>query len=195
MLYHTARISLNRPLVSGNNQSALSSDTSKVMSDAFEICDASVETIIGILRRFSTQHTLKNAPLGFVHGAVAAIDVTLAMSSRSYKDDRPRPIVKDTVLPAIDAALAELSYAWSIANDARRCLQGLLNNRQAERRAEDESGNRVTSVPAYLDPELFDLHATDLATAVRPDLQCLLQRPTTVHAAPPLDLELLGNSG
>lgn len=126
MLYHTARISLNRTLI--DRQRGCSHHV-KTLSDAFELCDIAIESIVGIMRRYAVQNTLKNAPLSFVHGAVAALDATLLMISHSsLAEARPQPNVKDTVLPSIDAALADMSHAWDIARAARENLQTVLNN-------------------------------------------------------------------
>lgn len=194
MLYHTARISLNRPLVGTYKQSASSTDFSKMVADAFEICDASVETIVGILRRFSAQHTLKNAPLGFVHGAVAAIDVVLATTATtaSLKVDPPRSLDKNTFLSSLDAALAELSHAWTIARDARNGLQEVLRSWQSEKEATADTTNRLPpSSPDLFGPEVFDINLMDLRSEMMPSLQ---PRPTPVQCPPPLDLEVLGHS-
>lgn len=166
MLYHTARISLNRPLISLRSND--NGQSSKLVSDAIELCDASVDTVVRILRRFGAQHTLKNAPFGFVHGAVVAIDVTLAtMTSTSAS----KGVVKDTALPTLDAALAELSHAWKIARDARDGLQELLARRETERTGHNDDAQRAIS-------------ASGTWPAAGPPLQ-----------APPalgLDLEILG---
>ncbi|KIX10471.1 uncharacterized protein Z518_01554 [Rhinocladiella mackenziei CBS 650.93] len=193
MLYHTARISLNRPLICKNRLKA-SSETSKLTSDAFEICDTSVWTIVGILRRFSTQYTLKNAPLIFVHGAVTAIDVALAMGSCSQKDPEGRPNMKDTILPAIDAALGELSHAWTIANDARNNLQNLLRNLQLEKQTKSEKYTNTSPSYTGFCPDFFDLHITDLGAAVTPGVHCMQQKPATVQAPDSLYLNMLGNN-
>jgi hypothetical protein len=123
MLYHTARISLNRPFVNPNPES-------NSINQSLKICDVSADIIVSILRRFKAQHSLRNCPLVFVHGSIRAIDATLAMAR--YQGGGT-PIVKDTNLPALDAALAELSHAWALAGQARKGLQDLLNKTHAQR--------------------------------------------------------------
>jgi hypothetical protein len=97
MLYHTARISLNRPFVNPNPES-------NSINQSLKICDVSADIIVSILRRFKARY-----------------------------QGGGTPIVKDTNLPALDAALAELSHAWALAGQARKGLQDLLNKTHAQR--------------------------------------------------------------
>jgi hypothetical protein len=90
----------------------------------------SADIIVSILRRFKAQHSLRNCPLLFVYASIRAIDATL-LTAR-YQDGGT-PVVTDTNLLALDAALAELSHAWALAGQARKGLQDLLNKRHAQR--------------------------------------------------------------
>ncbi len=132
MLYHTARISLNRPFVTTKSSASPcpSPASSSLYSGSIEICDTSADIIVSILNRFKPQGGLKTAPLMFVHGAIVAIDATLATAQHQSGG---KPIVKDTNLPALDAALAELSHTWALAGGARTGLRDVLRQRQIKR--------------------------------------------------------------
>lgn len=126
ILYHTARISLNRPRIIHKDLKDWSCQQSDLLPEAMKICDASIEIIVSVLRRFDAQHSLKNAPLSFVHGVIAAADATVALASTRRKDDEMRLLNGDS-LGALAAALGELPYAWEIAAEAREELQNLLD--------------------------------------------------------------------
>jgi hypothetical protein len=127
MMYHVIRISLNRPFLRVEDRDAQVSTTANISSDAFKICDISADTIVSILHRFKSQQSLKCVPIIFAHGAIMATDVVLATLPHS----RTLEATRNTILPALDAALVELSYAWSIATDARQGLQRFLGQVQA----------------------------------------------------------------
>ncbi|KIW25811.1 uncharacterized protein PV07_08954 [Cladophialophora immunda] len=194
MIYHTARISLNRSLISAEVHGT-SSEFSKLVFDAFEACNGSIETIVGILRRFSAQHALKNAPFSFAHGAVTAIDATLAMVSCSRKVRQPQPNIQDTCLSAIDTALAEIAHAWEMANDARRGLRQVLSSWGVSFDTNDHSkpatpqGTTTTNSPNFL-----YLQIADTAPNVIPSTHYMQQSLPNVLRAPPLDLELLAQT-
>lgn len=189
MLFHTARLSLNRPLVNRDKRKASASSHYRLISDAIEVCDTSVETILGIIRRFGSRHSLKNAPLVFVHGAVAAVDVTLEIGACSLEENQPRPAAREKFLSALDAALEELSYTWTIAQDARRGLQHLLGGNPCKIQAKYEERSTALSSSESSCPEFFDFQITDLGTEFGPNVG---QRTRHFQTPPPLDMELLG---
>jgi len=129
MLYHTARISFNRPFLRSSilmSRSRLAATLPRFYTNSVQICDTSIDVILNILRRFNLQHGLRNASLIFVHGIIVAIDATIAMNSQR----RGHLSLQDTSLAALDTALADLSSAWKIANDARRGLRNILDRWQ-----------------------------------------------------------------
>jgi hypothetical protein len=134
MLYHTTRIALNRPLLARSSQKRSAPHMlTEVVTQAFQLCEASVETIVGIARRLNAQHSLQSAPLTCVHGVIIAVDAALAMSSWTgpEREDResPRSPGKDTTLSMLETALADLSSAWTIAQDAHTGLRTWLDQR------------------------------------------------------------------
>ncbi|OAG39036.1 hypothetical protein AYO21_06756 [Fonsecaea monophora] len=198
MIYHTARISLNRSLISADVHGT-SSEYSKLVFDAFEACNGSVETIVGIFRRFSAQHTLKNAPLSFVHGAVTASEASLAMAACSRKGRHTQLSIQDTCLSAIDAALADMAHAWEMANNARHGLrEGLsrwgvsFDTDEHSTAASSPQGTTTTNSPNF-----FYLQNTDTTSNVVTTtyyMQPGLPKPNDIWGAPPLDLELLAQT-
>lgn len=156
MLYHTTRISLNRPFINTN--------TTQVFNQSFKICDTSADIIVSILRRFKAQHSLLNCPLLFVYAAIKAIDVTLAADQ--YQDSGT-PVIMDTNLLTLDVALKELSYAWILAGQARKGLQDLLNERRSPR---DE--NLSISSSSFASDVEFDFSASAAPDALH-KTECL----------------------
>lgn len=124
MLYHTTIITLNKSFITRYKCNGSSSQPPlHSISEAFKLCDASIEMVASILRRFGAHYTYQNAPLLLVHGAIVAADATLAMSSW--------PVTmfsnKDRMLPIFETALAELSSAWSIAGVAHDRLRTMMS--------------------------------------------------------------------
>ncbi|RFU34241.1 hypothetical protein B7463_g2082, partial [Scytalidium lignicola] len=150
MLYHTARISLNRPFLStasdtGLSPASVSSDNS---SQSATVCDTSVDVIVSIIQRFKNQHSLKNAPLSFVHGAISAVNIIL---TTSHYQQGILSTTEDTNLRTLVAALAEMSYSWSLAETARNGIQNLLSTRRC-------SSEESESIPAvYISNDMYDL--------------------------------------
>ncbi|KFY29643.1 hypothetical protein V494_08580 [Pseudogymnoascus sp. VKM F-4513 (FW-928)] len=126
MLYHTSQISLNLPFLRdaqppwGKSQEP---GQPKLVSDAVDICGASVDIVLSILRRFRSQYTLTKAPLNLVHGGIIAADAILAVMD-FCDGERRGSLVKD--LYVLDDALLEMSYSWDIATTARTGLKNLL---------------------------------------------------------------------
>ncbi|KAI1623221.1 fungal-specific transcription factor domain-containing protein [Exophiala viscosa] len=132
MLFQTTRLILNKSILTRYKHKALSfQNPPDIIMEALRLCDASIETIVGIIRRFGAQHSLQNAPFVFVHGAIVAADVTLSLSSWRRADGggehSPRIPDPDTVLPVLESTLADLSSAWSIAHDARNELRKVMD--------------------------------------------------------------------
>jgi hypothetical protein len=121
MLYHIIRISLNRPFLAASSEAI----QYELFEDSQKICDTSVDTIVSILRRFKSQHSLQNAPLVFVHGSIRAADAMMAITRHQSGD---LPLIQDTNLQALDTALVEMSHAWTLAGNARKGLQNLLKD-------------------------------------------------------------------
>ncbi|KIX97485.1 uncharacterized protein Z520_06937 [Fonsecaea multimorphosa CBS 102226] len=195
MIYHTARISLNRSLLSGEVHGT-SLELSRLVSDALEACNSSVEAIIGIFRRFGAQHTLKNAPLNFVHGAVAAVDATLVMVSRSPKHRNSPPHIQDTCLSVIDTALADMACAWEMANDARRGLREVLSSWSIsfDTTSDHSKPSSPQATTTTSSSNFFHFRDSCVVQNVTPRGHHVQSSMPNVVGAPPLDLELLAQS-
>ncbi|OBT98176.1 hypothetical protein VE01_03713 [Pseudogymnoascus verrucosus] len=151
MVYHISQISLNLPFLLNPQPLWEQSQPNqpKLVSDAVDICGASVDIVLSILRRFRSQYTLTKVPLNLVHGGITAADAILAMMD-FCDGERRGSLVKD--LYVLDDALLEMSYSWNIATTARTGLKNLL--------VEKTSSQTVTgglSVP--LKQSTFDLEA------------------------------------
>lgn len=122
-MYHTARLSLGRPLIKMLSPTRWAPSHASVLAlNASDSCEASVETISSIVRRFRAQHSLRAASLSFIHGAVAAADAVLALAER-------RPDLWHTHFTVLHDALGEMSQTWEVAADAGRGL-GQVYSRQ-----------------------------------------------------------------
>ncbi|KAJ9495054.1 hypothetical protein H2202_009529 [Exophiala xenobiotica] len=155
----------------------------------------SVETIVGILRRFSVQHTLKNAPLIFVYGLIAAIDASLAMTPGRVPEDGPHPLPVEAVLLAMDTMLLELSHSWRIAGDARNGLRDRLQQVQMETTTpRDDKSISTPSTCTGISPDFRDYYAAEPGTIFAPCAQALPQEPLWCGNNQELDLEILGAS-
>ena len=110
-------MSLNLPFLSSNpNLSVYTSiQTSKSIIDALEACNASIDNILSIIRRFKSQYTLRVAPLVFVHGAVLALDAALAI----LRYEPLGIVTQGDNQRALDSALQEMSDTWALASHAR----------------------------------------------------------------------------
>jgi hypothetical protein len=159
------------------------------------MCEDSVETIVGILRRFSVQHTLKNAPLVFVYGLIAAIDASLAMASGRVPEDGPHPLPGEAVLLAMDTMLLELSHSWKIAGDARNGLRDRLQQVQMETTTpRDDKSAGTPSTSTGISPDFRDYYAAEPGTIFAPCAQALPQESLWCENNQELDLEILGAS-
>lgn len=126
MLYHTSQISLNLPFLLDPQplwERSQAANQPKLISDAVDICGASVDIVLSILRRFRSQYTLTKVPFNLVHGCIIAADAILAMME-FCDGERRGSLVKD--LCVMDDALLEMSYSWNIATTARTGLKNLL---------------------------------------------------------------------
>ncbi|KAK5199340.1 hypothetical protein LTR92_001814 [Exophiala xenobiotica] len=168
---------------------------SNTVCQAFDMCEDSVETIVGILRRFSVQHTLKNAPLIFVYGLIAAIDASLAMTPGRVPEDGPHPLPVEAVLLAMDTMLLELSHSWRIAGDARNGLRDRLQQVQMETTTpRDDKSISTPSTCTGISPDFRDYYAAEPGTIFAPCAQALPQEPLWCGNNQELDLEILGAS-
>lgn len=163
MLYHTARISLNLPRIARHEGRMLSLQRPELLPEAFNICDGSVETIIGIIRRFETQHTLQNAPLVFIHGVTVAADALLKLFSYRSPGDRAHLLMGDSPFTAFDAALTGLSHAWKIAIDVRDQLQISVAQMQQKAQFSHSHSVPVSALPSPPDfpPDFYSLPLTN----------------------------------
>jgi len=144
MLYHTIRISLNRPFVKDGPEAG----QSHAPSDSVKICNISTDIILSILHRFRAQHGLLNSPLIFVHSSIRAADATIAIAR--FNGDS-HSLHHDATIQALDAALDELSGAWALAAHARKGLQALLKQVQVEK--QEVLSNYSSSVESNLNTE------------------------------------------
>jgi hypothetical protein len=141
MLYHSARLSLNRPFITpsllpGSSPMTVTTQ-SKLSTQSMAICSDAISIILTLLARFRAQHSLRQAPLIFVHGITMAIDVTLA-SARQESSSGSTVLLNDTNLPTLDAALEELAYAWPLAREAKTKFRSVLSTRQVEKEVTQE---------------------------------------------------------
>lgn len=129
MLYHVARISLNRPFLRYIPDQVLS-PAPTALDNALHceaICNTSVDMIGSIIQRFKNQHGLQNAPLCFVHGAISAVDVILTASQRHQGT---LSASEETNLSMFDIALGEMSSSWPLAESAHHGIHNILTTRQ-----------------------------------------------------------------
>lgn len=111
MLYHTAMIILHRPPRQSFGSPNISS------SKDVEICYASLEATIKLLRIYSRQHNYRNLPFTFVHilaSTASVILMKLHISNIHWEDvSIARPL--ETVLEALDS----ISHTWPCAIQVR----------------------------------------------------------------------------
>jgi hypothetical protein len=152
MLYHISQISLNLPFLLDPQplwEGSQAPNQPKLISDAVDICGASVDIVLSILRRFRSQYTLTKVSFNLVHGGITAADAILAMMD-FCDGERRGSLVKD--LHVLDDALLEMSYSWNIATTARTGLKNLL----AEKTSSQAAG---ASLPLPPKQPTFDLDA------------------------------------
>ncbi|KAK7890308.1 hypothetical protein LTR67_008194 [Exophiala xenobiotica] len=184
-----------QPLLGRKRPGISAKHRSNAVCQAFDMCEDSVETVVGILRRFSVQHTLKNAPLIFVYGLIAAIDASLAMASGRVPEDGPHPLPGEAVLLAMDTMLLELSHSWRIAGDARNGLRDRLQQVQMETTTpRDDKSTSTPSTCTGISPDFRDYYAAEPGTIFAPCAQALPQESLWCGNNQELDLEILGAS-
>ncbi|KAL6242762.1 hypothetical protein RBB50_010408 [Rhinocladiella similis] len=190
VLYHIVRLVLNRPLLGVQHHSPHPQPAAA--DKASDICEDSVETIVGILRRFRVQHTLMNAPLVFVHGVITAADTTLVMASMKSQILGSHLHEKDSVLSFLDMLLSELSYSWSVAGNARDGLRKRLQQMQIGTFQRDDKYFSSPSASTEYSSEFSDLQSTDLTTLDFGSGAVLPQDPPWPGPKQQLDLDILG---
>ncbi|XXG95528.1 hypothetical protein Hte_001792 [Hypoxylon texense] len=134
-LYHSTRICLNLPFITTIEPHTLHQEQTAIsnsISECIKICKSSAEEIAGILERFKSQHTLGNAPVILVQGAIVAANAILITSRISGTSVS---LMEDTPFPNLDEALNEMSVSWSLASDARVRLGKALDWQQPEQSA------------------------------------------------------------
>lgn len=140
VLYHSTRICLNLPFITESTKYVhRSTDADRGPADhmtthgnhpsgCIEICKSSAEAIVDILDRFRSQHTLVNAPILLVHGAIVATNAVL-VTSRHHQGssiESPPLQVQDTLVSVLDIYLQELSVSWPLAGEARNRFRRAL---------------------------------------------------------------------
>lgn len=168
MLYHISLISLHKPflrkpLAKSPDAPSYSTPSISHLNESVSTCDSSSDIITSILRRFRAQHSLRNAPLSFVHGTIVAIDATLATAA--YKSGGI-PIVRDTNLPALDASLAELSHAWALASEARAGLREFFNRKGLGSQTGEMRPNRNIGTGSYCPPIVAAAESTEIPFSI-----------------------------
>lgn len=186
MMYHTARLSLHRPLVGRDLSILASSNGSRVAFSASEYCEASIETIAGIFRRFNSQHSLRNASLSFIHGAVAAVDGVLALAEVS-------PTLRHIYLPALDVALLDMAQTWAVAASARHGLQQVLLELHQPSQPSLQGPERWMSRSNARPPLCTEYQPTISDANNPPDFSSWQSAQVQIQALPPLDAERIGH--
>ena len=135
-LYNSTRICLNLPFITSVEPSVSAPHLKKQIvhqpnhfAECAKICSDSADAIVALLQRFKSQHTLGNAPIIFVHWAIVATNSVLVTSRYS---ESSRPLVKNTHLPVLDAALQEMSTSWALAEIARTKFRHALGQKQQQ---------------------------------------------------------------
>lgn len=117
MVYHLSHLSLNLPLLDGNN---LNKSTSALAITAREICDFSLDVILSIFRRYKYQYSFESVSLIFVQGAILAAETILVMYGTHA--DR-KPLSQSVNLRFLEEVLKDMESMWGIAGSARNELQ------------------------------------------------------------------------
>lgn len=99
------------------------------------------------MERFKGQHTLGNAPVILVQGAIVAANAILITSRISGTSVS---LIEDTPFSNLDEALNEMSVSWKLASDARAGLRKALSSRQPEQSAQIVS--RGGTIGQFNDP-------------------------------------------
>ncbi|KIW91502.1 uncharacterized protein Z519_07468 [Cladophialophora bantiana CBS 173.52] len=191
ILFHTARISLNRPLISQKGMKSPSAQIPKIVSDALGICKDSVDTIVQIIRRFRTWHTLRTASFAFVHGAIMAIDAAIIIISCSETDNALSMKMNADPLSTLDTALNDLSHTWAIAQDARSRLHEIINASQLDLGMINETPLGHVSASTDFWSECLDIHAATPEPMFFPCAQRASQTHHTTQRRPSLYSECL----
>jgi len=145
MNYHATRISLNRPFLSREPPDLIKfPEAAEQFQFSRDICEASTNSILSIFQHFKTRHSLRNAPLSFVLGVIIAINATITIARGRHPEGIE---VKDTVIPDMDALLAEMSHTWALAGDSRNKFRKTLFSRQrpvVEASASEVQASQIT---------------------------------------------------
>lgn len=102
------------------------------MSESLDTCTASVESMVSVLQRFRSQHSLGNVPVIFVHGAIVATNAVLIIAQRRSVAGQVPLTLKDSCFPILDAALSEMTVSWELAGQARLRFRSALAHRQQQ---------------------------------------------------------------
>ncbi|KAH8652034.1 fungal-specific transcription factor domain-containing protein [Xylariales sp. PMI_506] len=131
-LYHSTMISLNRHFIRPTPGFAR-------RSQSREICIASAESIMAMIRQYRGQHTLANAPLTLVYSAImAATAVSFALDSAPTGQAPPPEF--ETHMKFLHKALKELSGVYRVALDASARLETALYS-QGQKTSEPGQSN------------------------------------------------------
>lgn len=99
------------------------------IAESIQVCKSSAEEIVTILERYQRLHTLINTPLILAQGAIVSTKAILVTSRIS---DKPVSLMEDTPFLVLDAALAEMSVSWTLANDARARFREAIHYQPVE---------------------------------------------------------------
>ncbi|KAJ5266729.1 fungal-specific transcription factor domain-containing protein [Penicillium angulare] len=118
-LYHSTLISLNRHFIRPTPGFAR-------RSQSREICIASAESILAIIRQYKTNHSLENAPLTLVYSTVmAATAVSFALDGTTHNQNQMPP-ERETYIKSLRKALTDFSAVYRVAADASARLEEKL---------------------------------------------------------------------
>ncbi|KAK1990630.1 hypothetical protein LX36DRAFT_675770, partial [Colletotrichum falcatum] len=148
--YHTTRICLNLPFITSVRQvpavpDGEAEDPSNPIVKSLKICQSSAQSIVDILQRYRSQHTLGNTPLNFVGAAIVAINAVLATTRLQAS---PPPSMRDTMLPFLDAALEDMSASWKLAGEARQKVRNAFALTQQQQQQQQQQRRRHPQSPA-----------------------------------------------
>jgi hypothetical protein len=82
--------------------------------------------MIPILKRYNGQYSLRQAPLVFTHGVIAALNTMTALDRYGIKK------LDNSYLPDLECALVDMAPTWAIAGQTLNRLRGLLSTRNPE---------------------------------------------------------------
>lgn len=116
MLYYSTLVSLNRPFIKLQFSKNTGSTDDSTPTGPTKICLESVERMTVIFRRFRAQYGLRNAPLAFVHGAIAAGNTILSLAAVQVGGSTNTNTI--AIIPGLsdfESFLKDMQETWQIA--------------------------------------------------------------------------------